>query len=150
VGIQRESPFLYELSEVFLAGEYQEGFGGKKMMDKAEWLSSLKAGDKVKVVSGFSGFRISKIERVTNNYFFVDNQIFKRKNGDKAGERVRWNHPYISQITENDVLELNKNKLKKLFELTFNELSAEEVSQLIILLEGEHGSAKQKVQEAKK
>jgi len=103
-------------------------------MNHKEWLDNLKVGDSVKISRGIYGFSIKKIDRITKCYFIIGEKKYRKDNGSLAGDSPAWNFLSISQITDEDILKIKRNKLKEQFDNTYNQLSHYQIDEINKLL----------------
>jgi hypothetical protein len=77
----------------------------------SEWLDKLKVGDEVVVSSGYYGFRLDKVSRLTKTWIIISNQSFWRNNGYQVKSSTDYMRTRITEPTNAMRLKIRRDWL---------------------------------------
>jgi hypothetical protein len=106
------------------------------MINNAEWLAGLKAGDRAAVSRGYgySSYELVKVDRVTHTQVIVGGSRFRRDNGRRIGDR--WESIYLVPISDQITLAIAQRRLNdRISPFRWTKLNLEQIQQIDKILD---------------
>lgn len=101
-----------------------------------EWLANLKAGDEVAIDSGFNGYELLKVDRLTSTQILCGTRRFRRDSGRMVGGSG-YSVPYLKEVTPSVRERIERNRiLTKLHYMKWDKLDTNQLRRVIEATEG--------------